>query len=49
LSPDYSAVSLGEREAEVRTLTEPRVRRRIQELGIRLASYADHASGEARR
>jgi predicted glycoside hydrolase/deacetylase ChbG (UPF0249 family) len=41
VSPDYTAVYLTEREAEVRTLTDPRLRQRIDELGIRLVSYAD--------
>ena len=41
LSPDYAAVYLREREAEVRTLTDPRIRQTIEELGIRLVSYAD--------
>src|SRR5262249_53477394 len=40
-SPDYGSVYLAEREAEVRTLTDPRIRETIKELGIRLASYAD--------
>ncbi len=42
-SPDFSSVYLAEREAEVRTLTDPRVRETIDELGICLASYADYA------
>lgn len=42
LSPDYAAVYLTEREAEVHTLTDPRIRQTIQELGIRLVSYADY-------
>jgi chitin disaccharide deacetylase len=42
LSPDYMAVYNAEREAEVRTLTDPRVRQTIEELGIRLVSYADY-------
>jgi chitin disaccharide deacetylase len=41
-SPDYSAVYLAEREEEVRTLTDPRVRQTIAERGIRLVSYADY-------
>ena len=41
-SPDYRAVYDTEREEEVRTLTDLRVRRTIEELGIRLASYADY-------
>jgi chitin disaccharide deacetylase len=40
-SPDYDSVYLAEREAEVRTLTDPRIRQTIDELGIRLVSYAD--------
>ena len=40
-SPDYTAVYLAEREAEVRTLTDPRIAETIRELGIHLASYAD--------
>jgi predicted glycoside hydrolase/deacetylase ChbG (UPF0249 family) len=40
-SPDYQSVYLAEREAEVRTLTDPRIRQTIDELGIRLVSYAD--------
>lgn len=41
-SPDFTSVYLAEREAEVRTLTDPRVRTTIAEEGIRLASYADY-------
>jgi predicted glycoside hydrolase/deacetylase ChbG (UPF0249 family) len=41
-SPDYSAVYLEEREAEVRSLTDPRSRQTIEELGIHLVSYADY-------
>jgi predicted glycoside hydrolase/deacetylase ChbG (UPF0249 family) len=40
-SPDFSSVYLAEREVEVRTLTDPRVRQTIDDLGIRLVSYAD--------
>ncbi len=42
LSPDFASAFLEEREAEVRTLTDPRIRRTIEEEGIRLASYADY-------
>ena len=49
VSPGYEAVYLAEREAEVRTLTDPAVRRTIDELGIRLASYADYAGCAAGR
>jgi predicted glycoside hydrolase/deacetylase ChbG (UPF0249 family) len=41
-SPDFTSVYLAEREAEVRTLTDPRVRQALGGLGIRLASYADY-------
>ncbi len=41
-SPDFTSVYLTEREAEVRTLTDPRIRQTIEELGIRLVSYADY-------
>jgi predicted glycoside hydrolase/deacetylase ChbG (UPF0249 family) len=49
-SPDYASVYLAEREAEVRTLTDPRVRQTLAELDLRLVSYADrralsHAEG----
>src|SRR5262249_14413470 len=46
-SPGYSAVYLAEREEEVRTLTDPRIRQAVAELGIRLVNYADY--GEALR
>jgi predicted glycoside hydrolase/deacetylase ChbG (UPF0249 family) len=42
LSPDFASVYLAEREAEVRTLTDPRIARTVEELAIRLASYADY-------
>ena len=44
VSPGYRSVYDVEREAEVRTLTDERVRRAIEELGISLASYADHGA-----
>lgn len=43
-SPGYEAIYLEEREAEVRTLTDPRIRETIEEEGIRLVSYADYGS-----
>lgn len=43
-SPDYQSVYLDEREAEVRTLTDPRIRETIDELNIHLVSYADFKS-----
>jgi predicted glycoside hydrolase/deacetylase ChbG (UPF0249 family) len=39
-SPGYEAVYLAEREAEVRTLTDPAVAATVDELGIELVSYA---------
>ena len=42
VSPDFASVYLQEREAEVRTLTDPRIRRTIETLGIQLASYTDY-------
>jgi len=43
-SDDFSSVYLVERETELRTLTDPRVRKTIDELNIRLATYADLAA-----
>jgi predicted glycoside hydrolase/deacetylase ChbG (UPF0249 family) len=44
---DLTSAYLAERDVELGTLTDPRVRAEIEALGIRLASYADHAQ-EAR-
>jgi predicted glycoside hydrolase/deacetylase ChbG (UPF0249 family) len=41
-SPEHAgSVYYEDRELEVRTLTDPRIRREIDRLGIRLATYAD--------
>ena len=40
-TPDYQSAYLAEREEEIRTLTDPRVRTTIAEEGIRLRSYAE--------
>ena len=40
-SDDYTAVYLEEREAEVRSLVDPRVREALDARDIRLVSYAD--------
>jgi predicted glycoside hydrolase/deacetylase ChbG (UPF0249 family) len=48
LSIDYAGPYSFEREAEVETLTDPRVRATIDDLGIHLASYADYL-GRAQR
>lgn len=42
VSPDFDSIYHAEREAELRTLTDPRIRETIEALGIRLASYADY-------
>jgi predicted glycoside hydrolase/deacetylase ChbG (UPF0249 family) len=42
-SPDYEAVYLAEREAEVTTLTDVAVRRELDRQGISLRSYRDLA------
>jgi predicted glycoside hydrolase/deacetylase ChbG (UPF0249 family) len=44
LGQDYTAVYAHEREAEVRTLTDPAIREAIEDLGITLASFEDYAS-----
>ncbi len=46
-SDDYQAMYLIEREAEVATLTDPRIRETIDELGLELRSYADYARAPA--
>jgi predicted glycoside hydrolase/deacetylase ChbG (UPF0249 family) len=48
VSPDYTSVYLHEREAEVRTLCDPRIRQAIVSLGIRLVSYADYPAASRR-
>jgi predicted glycoside hydrolase/deacetylase ChbG (UPF0249 family) len=40
-SDDFTSVYLAEREEEVRTLTDQRIRETIQDLGIRLVSFGD--------
>ena len=39
--PAYETEYDSEREAEVQTLTDPRVRETVEELGLRLATFAD--------
>jgi predicted glycoside hydrolase/deacetylase ChbG (UPF0249 family) len=41
VTSDYTAVYLAEREEEIRTLTDPRIRQSLAEQGIRLVSFAD--------
>lgn len=40
VTPDISSRYLAEREAEIRTLTDPRIRALIADLGIALVNYA---------
>ena len=42
VSPDFSSVYLQEREEEVRTLTDQRIRQTIEALGIHLVNYTDY-------
>lgn len=41
-SPDFQSVYLAEREAEVATLTDPRIKTFIRESGIQPVSFADY-------
>jgi len=41
-SADFTSVYLAEREEEVRTLTDPRIRETIAALQLRLVSYVDY-------
>ncbi len=47
VSEDYLPMYRNEREAELRTLTDPRIRTTIDELGIALESYATYAEERA--
>ena len=47
VTPDLRSVYSSERETEIRTLTDPRIRATIEELGIRLMSYADYRTTES--
>jgi predicted glycoside hydrolase/deacetylase ChbG (UPF0249 family) len=43
ITPDYRTTYRFEREAEIRTLTDPRIRAAIEELGLTLESYRTYA------
>lgn len=43
MTPDYHTVYAHEREAEIATLTDPRISETLSELGITLISYAYYA------
>jgi predicted glycoside hydrolase/deacetylase ChbG (UPF0249 family) len=47
VTADFSSVYLQEREEEVRTLTEPRIRQAIETLGIQLVNYTDYTGTTA--
>jgi chitin disaccharide deacetylase len=47
VTDDYLPMYRHEREAELRTLTDPRIRATIEELGIALESYATYAERSA--
>jgi chitin disaccharide deacetylase len=42
VGPDYQAVYNAEREAEVKTLIDPRIKETIEQEGIRLISYEEY-------
>lgn len=44
VSSDFQSVYLTEREAELKTLLDPRVRDAIDQLGIRLCNFTDYPS-----
>ena len=48
MTPGYRSTYNTERQAEIRTLTDPRIRTVIDELGISLQSYATYAEATAR-
>jgi chitin disaccharide deacetylase len=47
ITPDYRTTYREEREAEIATLTDPRIRATIEELELTLESYATYAKLEA--
>lgn len=46
IEPGYTAVYAREREAEILTLTDPRIREVLSELGIELSSFGDYTCQE---
>lgn len=49
ITPEHRTTYRHEREAEIRTLTDPRIRATIEELGLTLESYATYGERAARR
>ena len=47
VSPDFQSVYLTEREAELKTLVDPRVRQIVAQLGVRLCTFADFSRASA--
>jgi chitin disaccharide deacetylase len=43
VTPDYTPIYRDEREAELRTLTDPRIPATMRQLGISLESYLSYA------
>jgi chitin disaccharide deacetylase len=48
ITPDYRSTYSSEREAEIQTLTDPRIRETIEEQGISLQSYATYQQKRGR-
>lgn len=48
-SEDFKSVYLNERQEELRTLLDPRVRRTIDDLGIQLGNFADYQAARSGR
>lgn len=49
VSDDFESVYHKEREYELKTLTDPRIRQTIDELGIELKTFADHIPSPGER
>jgi predicted glycoside hydrolase/deacetylase ChbG (UPF0249 family) len=48
VSDDFSSVYLAERETELQTLQDPRIRQTIEELGLRLLNYVDYRAWKSK-
>jgi len=49
VTPDYQAVYLAEREEEIKSLVDPRIKETIREQGLILSSYADYVAAHPPR
>ena len=45
MTPEFPSIYYDEREVEIQTLTDPRIRKTTDELGITLVGYADFPDG----